>query len=192
MFNLRKYRPRRVEVRRNRPDIASPWRPLRNPTVLVSLGIALAFWMVGSGVAGLRERIVRYRPGQYVHEDVTSRVEFSYVNPVLVAEIQQRARDVAPRVYRAVPQPFAQIERELLALPEAVTVRLPQQLPRSITDHLDSGTITVLKKVHADYPEEYKRWVRLYVEHLHLAMTSKKLIILPHEEREKDVQVKER
>ena len=192
MFNLRKYRPRRVEVRRNRPDIASPWRPLRNPTVLVSLGIALAFWVVGSGVAGLRERIVRYRPGQYVHEDVTSRVEFSYMNPVLVAEIQQRARDVAPRVYRAVAHPFAQVERELLALPEAVTVRLPQQLPKSITDHLDSGTITVLKKVHADYPEEYKRWVRLYVEQLQLAMTSGKLIILPHEEREKDVQVKER
>src|SRR5688572_4647895 len=110
MFNLRKQRPRRAEVRRNRPDIGSPWRPLRDPVVLTSLGIALAFWLVASGVAGLRERIVRHRPGEYVHEDVTSRVEFSYMNPVLAAEIQQRARDRAPRVYRAVAQPFAEIE----------------------------------------------------------------------------------
>jgi cyclic-di-AMP phosphodiesterase PgpH len=160
--------------------------------MLASLGIALTFWLVGSGIASLRERIVRHRPGQYVHEDVTSRVAFAYVNPILVAEIQQRAREAAPRVYRAVAQPFAEVERQLLGLPEAVSMRLPQQLPKTITDNLDGGTITVLKRVHLEYPDDYKRWVRHYVGLLEQAAAAGKLVVLPHDERESDVEVKER
>ncbi|MGE5608859.1 MAG: HD family phosphohydrolase [Bacillota bacterium] len=187
MFRLRKYRARRAEIRRNRPDAAQVWHAIQEPEVRVSLAIVMAFWLVATAIALLREQVVRYRPDQYAHEDIVSRVSFSYNNPDRVAEIRQAAREAAPRIYRQRPGAFDQLERRLLALPEDVVRATAQPLPKDL-ESLNSAARTFLTQIYRDSPEDYKKWVRGYVTQLRDACRQRQLVVLPHEERETDLQ----
>ncbi len=149
--------------------------------------IVIGFWAVATGVATLRDRIVPYRPDEYVTDDVRSRVSFSYTNPDRVAELRQAARDAASRVYRSRPGAFDALERTLLALPDDVSGDA-QALPKEIADHLDSGSITLLKEIRRTSLDEYRKGVSEYVSQLRAACRELKLVVLPAEDREKELQ----
>jgi len=164
MFQIRKPRARRVEIRKNRPDITSLKDALTDGRFLSLVAVVAVFWLLAVMITLLREQVVRYRPDEYAHADVTSRVDFYYTNTERLVELQQAAREAAPRVYRAVPNPFAELQKTLLALPEDVTKLTPEQLPKSL--HLDGSTITALKQIAKETPEEYKKWVAAYIAKL--------------------------
>src|SRR4051794_36193647 len=166
MFQIRKPRARRVEIRKNRPDITSVKEALTDSRFMSLVAVVVIFWLCASFITLLREQVVRYRPDQYAHEDITSRVEFYFTNTERLVELQQAAREAAPRVYRPVANPFADLQRTLLALPEDVTRLTPEQLPKAL--RLDTSTITALRQI-AEKPqtvEEYKKWVAGYITKL--------------------------
>ena len=180
MFRIRKHRPRRVAIRKNRPDAAPLWHTLRTPAVMGAIAIALGFWIIASAVSTLRERVVRHRPDQYAHENIFSRVDFDYTDPQVVTRLKEAAREASPRVYRAADTCFDDLERTLLALPEQVVRLAPDQLPKEL--RLDGGTITALKQIHAQNKEQYPKWVRSYTDQLRAARDQGKLIVLPQDE----------
>src|SRR4030095_10683376 len=163
MFQIRKPRARRVEIRKNRPDITSVKEAISCSLFMSLVAVVVIFWLCASFITLLREQVVRYRPDQYAHEDITSRVEFYFTNTEWLVELQQAAREAAPRVYRPVANPFVDLQRTLLALPEDVKRLTPEQLPKSL--RFDTSTITALRQI-ADSPqtiEEYKKWVAGYI-----------------------------
>ncbi|MCY2955079.1 MAG: HDIG domain-containing protein [Planctomycetota bacterium] len=153
-----------------------------------SLVIVVAFWAVATTISMLREQIVRCRPDEYVNEDVCSRVSFSYTNPERVAEIRQAARDAASRVYRVKGGAFDALERRLVSLPEDVGGVVGQGLPKEVAEPMDSGSITLLKEIRRSSLEDYKKGVASYVNQLRGACRELKLVVLPVEEREKELQ----
>jgi hypothetical protein len=163
MFQIRKPRARRVEIRKNRPDITSLKDAVTDGRFLSLVAVVVMFWLCAAFITMLREQVVRYRLEDYAHGDITSRVDFYYTNTERLVELQQAAREAAPRVYRAVANPFADLQKTLLALPEDVTKLTPEQLSKSL--HLDGSTITALKQIASskDTAEEYKKWVAAYI-----------------------------
>src|SRR5437762_6051901 len=145
MFQIRKPRARRVEIRKNRPDITTVKEALTDSRFLSLVAVVVVFWLMAVLITMLREQVVRYRPDEYAQADITSRVEFYFTNTERLVELQQAAREAAPRVYRAVPNPFAELQKTLLALPEDVKALAPEQLPKTL--HLDGSTITALKQI---------------------------------------------
>src|SRR5205085_7595512 len=100
MFQIRKPRARRVEIRKNRPDITSLKEAVTDGRFLSLVAGVVVFWLLAVLISMLREQVVRYRVDEYAHEDITSRVEFYLTNTERLVELQQAARDAAPRVYR--------------------------------------------------------------------------------------------
>src|SRR5438132_7483381 len=180
MFQIRKPRARRVEIRKNRPDITTFKEAIADGRFLSLVAVVVVFWLLASFITLLREQVVRYRPDEYAHEDITSRVEFYFTNTERLVELQQAARDAAPRVYRAVANPFAHLQKTLLALPEDVTKLTPEQLPKTL--YLDGSTITALKQIAKETPEEYKKWVAAYVTKLTELRDKGNLIVLDVED----------
>jgi hypothetical protein len=180
MFQIRKLRARRVEIRKNRPDITSFREAVTDPRVLGLLAVVLVFWLLAVFITLLREQVVRYRPDQYAQQDINSRVEFYFTNTERLVELQQAARDAAPRVYRAVANPFADLQKTLLGLPEDVARLTPEQLPKTLK--LDGSSITALKKIHMETPEEYKKWVAAYIAKLLELRDKGNLIVLDQED----------
>jgi cyclic-di-AMP phosphodiesterase PgpH len=178
-------------IHRNRLDTAPFWQALRTPHRLRAIGIAAAFWVLACSITTLRERMVRVRPEQYVHEDVLSRVDFTAMDDEELLRLKQQARDAAPSVYRVgVADTLAAMESRLLVLPEDAANRLPGQ--SSSFPALDSGTVTALRQIHNESPEEYKGWVRKYIGDLRKARDQGRLVMLPLEDRLKDLQRLER
>src|SRR5438445_222793 len=56
----------------------------------------------------------------------------------------------------------------------------PEQLPKSL--HLDTSTITALKQISRETPEEYKKWVAAYIAKLTDARDKGNLIVLDPED----------
>ena len=140
MFQIRKPRARRVEIRKNRPDITSFKEAITDNRVIGLLAVVVVFWLAAVFITLLREQMVRHRPDEYAQQDIVSRVEFYYTNTERLVELQQAAREATPRVYRAVANPFAELQRTLLALPEDVTRLTAEQL-------LDSIAMTMEQKM---------------------------------------------
>jgi len=139
MFQIRKPRARRIEIRKNRPDITSIKEAVTDSRFLSLVAVVVAFWLLAVFITLLREQVVRFRPDEYAHEDITSRVEFYFTNTERLVELQQAAREAAPRVYRTVATPFADLQKTLAALPEDVKRLTPEQLPKTL--RLDTSTI---------------------------------------------------
>lgn len=175
-FSHRKHRPRRVEIRKNRPDLSSVWQNITTPQIRTAICTAAGFWLLATGITTLREQMVRYRPDQYAQEDILSRVEFRYINPERETELKQEASAAAARVYRASPKAFTELEAALLALPGDVSRLLPEQLPKEL--RLDSGAITKLKQIQVEGVDDYKKWVKTYVDSLRGLRDKGKLVIL--------------
>jgi cyclic-di-AMP phosphodiesterase PgpH len=180
MFRVRKYHPRRAEIRKNRPDLAPVWQTITRPQVLTSLGIALGFWMAIVAISTLRERMVRYRVGDYAQEDILSRVEFRYINAEREADLKKEARELAPRVYRADTGAFAKLETTLIGLPGKVTELHYEQL--SPEERLPAGVITQLKRIQIEGLDQYKKWVKAYIQELEALRDKGRLVVLSPEE----------
>jgi putative nucleotidyltransferase with HDIG domain len=182
MFQIRKPRARRVEIRKNRPDITSVKEAVTDGRFLSLVAVVVVFWIGAAFITMLREQVVRYRPDDFAHEDITSRVDFYFTNTERLVELQQAAREAAPRVYRPVANPFADLQKTLLALPEDVNRLTPEQLPKPL--RLDTSTITALKQIADSKPtgEEYKKWVAGYISKLTEARDRGDLIVLDPEE----------
>src|SRR5687768_4140576 len=128
-----KSRSRRVEIRKNRPDTARlDWDAMRASGALTSLGIALAFFVLASGILMLRREVVRYRPQQWIPHDIVSRVDFTYFDARRLADAKTEARERAARVYVSTGDPWDRLRQELVRLPDRVantpTDRLPGDL----------------------------------------------------------------
>ena len=193
MLKSRKLKGRRAEIRKNRPDLVPIWKDLSDSAAAGSIMVAVLFWLVASTITLMRDQMVQYRPGQYMHRDVVSRVTFESRDLKREAEIRQAAREMAARVYRRVELPFKDLESRLMALPQEVSTTLPEQIVRKYP--LDSGVITSLKKIAGapkDQPgniEDYKTWVANYIEQLRIARDKGVLVVLPRDQREAELRV---
>src|SRR5688572_30241813 len=150
-FWTRKSVSRREAIRKDRPDTtARKWEQLRASGVIVSLQIAALFWVAATGILMLRQDVVPYRPGQYAHHDIISRVDFTFMDKDQLAQAQRLARQNAPRVYMAVPDAWKPLEEKLLALPDLVAgVPTLNELSPELREVLDAGSFTPLKEIHA-------------------------------------------
>src|SRR5687767_2251398 len=142
-----KSRSRRVEIRKNRPDTPRlNWDAWRASGVLTSLGIALAFFVLASGILMMRQEVVRYRPNQWIPHDIVSRVDFSFSNPHLLAQRQREAAEREPRIYTSAGDSWEQLRRELLSLPDRVANAPTDKLPDDLAGVLDAGAATLLRQ----------------------------------------------
>src|SRR5688572_20554588 len=148
----RKSVSRREAIRKDRPDTpARRWEQLRASGVIVSLQIAAVFWVLGSGILMFRQDVVPYRPGQYAHHDIISRVDFTFMDKDQLAQAQRLARQNAPRVYTMTPDIWKPLEEKLLALPDLVAgVPTLNELSPELREVLDAGAFTPLKETHAN------------------------------------------
>src|SRR5687768_3579080 len=148
----RKSVSRREQIRKDRPDTtARKWEHLRSNGVIVSLQIAAIFWVAATGILMFRQDVVPYRPGQWAHHDIISRVDFTFMDRQQLAEAQRLARQNAPRVYTAVPDVWKPLEEKLLALPDLVAgVPTLNELSPELRDVLDAGAFTPLKEIHGN------------------------------------------
>ena len=197
-----KSRFRRAEIRKNRPDAA--WldiEAMRSSGVLASLGIAAVFFLAASAVLLMREQVVPYRPGQWIPHDVVSRVDFSYRHKDRLADLRRERRDAEPRVYQPLAQAqqgkgdaWANLRRELTALPDKVTDRDAGELPERLKTILDGGALTALRQYTSPAQRDvYTQKVNAFVDALqnrvvHAGTQQWKLIVLPKAERQKDLE----
>ena len=172
MSDLGKSRSRREGIRKNRPDATWPdWNGLRASGVLASLGIATAFFVVAWAILSMRQEVVPYRPGQWIPHDIVSRVDFNYRDKDLLAQTRWQRRESEPRVYRADPDAWTHLRRELLTLPDRVAdpaASAPGQLPNPLGAVLDSGAVTALRQyaTQKGNRDAYEQKVNAYVEAL--------------------------
>jgi putative nucleotidyltransferase with HDIG domain len=152
--------------------------------VIVSLQIAAVFWVAATGILMLRQDVVPYRPGQYAHHDIISRVDFTFMDKQQLAEAQRLARQNAPRVYTATPDVWKPLEEKLLALPDLVA-RVPtlNELSPELREVLDAGAFTPLKEIHANERRrtQYSKAIKDYIaalKNFDAAKPEKSLIIL--------------
>ena len=128
MFWSRKYGARRTEVRKNRPDRSgSLWSDLQAKGVTRSLAIAALFCLVASAIVLLREDAVPYRPGQYVPQDVLSRVDFAFTDVERLTQARKERREGEPRVYRYSTDAWAALQNAFLDLPERIATSPPRR-----------------------------------------------------------------
>lgn len=118
MFPFRKYGSRRAEIRKNLPMPPSHWkRRLMARDSLVSIAITVIFGFAAFGILTLRDDVVRYRPGQYVAQDIYSRTEFSYLDSDDLQKAQDIARQRTARIYAATDMPLLDLQKELAKTP---------------------------------------------------------------------------
>lgn len=192
-FMSRKSGARREQIRKERPDtVAARWEKLRENGVLVSLQIAAVFWVLTTATLMMRQDVVPYRPGQYAHHDIISRVDFVYMDKQRLADAQRMARQTAPHVYSQTTDAWNALEEKLLALPDRVSaVSSLDELPGELKHVLDSGTFTKLKEYRSkERRPDYVRLVKSYVaslRHFDPAHPEATLVVLSDEARQAEV-----
>ena len=176
---------RRAVIRDKCPDrFGSFWRDLRASGAFRSLGIAVVFCILAIGIVMLREDVVSYRPGQYVPQDILSRVDFTYRDRALLSKARQAARDSQPRVYKTNGEPWSELEKNLLELPERVAGKKFDDVDPSLRAALElegnTGALSELLLVASDAKEKqaYENQVREYIA----ALVRKDLLIIPEKE----------
>lgn len=180
MFWSRKYGARREKVRNKCPERAgTSWTELRARGVPGSVGLAALFALLATLIVLLREDSVAYKPGQYVPQDILSRVDFSFRDPEKLAEARKQMRDSQPRVYKQASDTWAQLQASLLELPDRVgnndLSRLPGNLEKLLrVDAGSEGVLNILRQYQApDRQPEYRRAVEGFVGEL------RGLVVLP-------------
>ena len=97
----------------------------------------------------LRQDVVPYRPGQYTHHDIISRVDFTFMDKQQLAQAQRLAPAERRRgSTRAVPDAWKPLEEKLLALPDLRGRRADARTSsaRELRKVLDAGSFTPLKE----------------------------------------------
>ena len=167
MFSwLRKSGPRREQIRKDRPDTTGKRiERLKSSGVLVSLQIAIVFFLGATAILLLREEVVPYRPGQFVHHDIVSRVDFEYMDQQRLADAQRKARQDEPNVYSEQPDAWKTLEEKLLAMPDRVAAASTvDELNAELRKVLDSGSFTLLKEYRNEINRaNYNKRVKGYI-----------------------------
>jgi putative nucleotidyltransferase with HDIG domain len=190
-----KSRSRREEIRKNRPDAARlDWEALRASGVTTSLGIAATFFVLATGILMLRQEVVRYRPNQWIPHDIVSRVDFNHFDGRRVSAAQAAAREREPRVYVAAGDPWEDLRRDLLALPDRVANAAADALPADLAGVLAGGSVTRLREYAADDDAraEYAERVNGFVDAVKQyrrrdGADTRRLLVLPEKERAVDI-----
>ncbi|HEY8665608.1 MAG TPA: HDIG domain-containing metalloprotein [Tepidisphaeraceae bacterium] len=187
MQSSRKSHSRRQEIRKNRPDMSrSRWQQMKADGSFASMAIAAIFVVVATCILSLREDVIPYRPGQFIPQDILSRVDFTFPNKELLNSLRQSARKNVPRVYGATQNPWHQLEDQLLELPDQMHGKTLEEVRQNLREkfHLDAGApfitdldnsaVTLLDQYsNKDKRPSYQAAVKQYIESL------QKLVILP-------------
>ena len=198
-----KSRSRRAEIRKNRPDAPRiDWQRWRESGALKALAVAAGFYACAVAILMLRQEVVPYRPDQWVPHDIVSRVSFNYFDHRQYAERQRQAREREPRVYRAAAggDVWAELEKGLLALPERVANVGGGELPAPLgAVFADPASIRLLTEAATDPRQRdlYAESVASFVTALREARVQdrgqpRKLLVLPHEQRQTDLRADRR
>jgi putative nucleotidyltransferase with HDIG domain len=190
-----KSRSRREEIRKNRPDAPRlDWEALRANGVVASLCVAAAFFVLATGILMLRRDVVRYRPNQWIPHDIVSRVDFTYFDARRLAAEQAAARERQPRVYVAASgDRWDALRRELLSLPDRAANTPVDALPPDLAGVFDAGSMTALRQYTAvarrpEYEERVNRFIEDLSKHrVQDGPATRRLILLPHEQRAADL-----
>jgi cyclic-di-AMP phosphodiesterase PgpH len=179
---------RREEIRRCRPEPRLVHR-LRTSNSRGSLAIALVFLIIASAILLLRQNVLSYRPGQYVAQDIVSRVDFAYHDNELLQRYRQQARDRVMHVFKSNGDVWSDIESKLRQLPDQMAGKTLDEIPdtlqkqfalqtQTVTTALDSGSLTAFDQFSADKRrKDYEASVKAYVDSL------RHLVILPPDQR---------
>lgn len=188
MLWSRKYGARRTEVRKNRPDLGGGFfNDLKAKGVMGSLGIAALFAVVAAAIIFLREDAVPYKPGQYVPQDIVSRVDFSYQDLDRLTEVRKQAREAEPRVYKSSGDAWEALRGALAELPDRLGDRDTVQIPPDLMTALqvtpeNDGVLNVFRQYQL--PERRKEF-QASVEEYIKALSG--LVVLPREQREREL-----
>ncbi len=173
---------RRSVIRDKCPErFGTFWHDLRASGAFKSLGIAVIFCILAIGIVMLREDVVSYRPGQYVPQDILSRVDFTYHDRALLGKARQDARDSQPRVYKANGEPWSELEKSLLDLPDRLAGKKFEDVDPSLSALLEldgnTGALSELLLIASDPKEKqaYENQVKEYIA----ALIRKDLLIVP-------------
>src|SRR3954453_7908143 len=173
MFWSRKYGARRTEVRKNRPDRGGDWyAELKAKGVIGSLVVAGVFALVASAIVMLREDAVPYKPGQYVPQDIISRVDFTFTDQERLAKAREAMKETEPHVFKANGDAWGDLETRLLELPERIGEKDVSQLPMKLATALQvaaggDGVLNVLRQYQApNQKPRYQKTVKDFVGEL--------------------------
>ncbi len=191
MFWSRKYGARRTEVRKKCPDRSTAgWiSDMRAKGVVGSLAVAAGFVIVVSAIVMLREDSVPYKPGQYVPQDILSRVDFAFRDQEKLIEAKKQKRDSQPRVYSKAPvDSWSALQTALLELPDHIGNSEISQLPGDLRTRLrldvgNEGVLNILRQYQL--PERkpaFARDVDRFLKDL------RGLILIPKPQRDEEVQ----
>ena len=176
---------RRGVIRDKCPDrFGSFWRDLRASGATWSLFWAVVFCALAIAIVMLREGVVPYRPGQYVPQDILSRVDFTFHDRSLLDKARRDARDSQPRVYKANGDFWGDLEKNLLDLPEHLAGKKLDEVDPPLRTALElegnTGALTEFLAIAADPKEKstYQKEVQEYVE----ALKAKDLVIVPEKD----------
>jgi putative nucleotidyltransferase with HDIG domain len=191
MFWSRKYGARRTEVRKNRPDLGGGlYSELKARGVIGSLGVAAVFCIAASAIVMLRDSAVAYKPGQYVPQDVLSRVDFTFTDQERLTKIRQEKRESQPHVYKANGKAWDDLQAAMSELPERVGDKDVSQLPGNLATALQvapgsDGILNILRQYQLPTQKpKYLKAVEDFVKDL------RPLIVLPTEQRDMELAAK--
>jgi putative nucleotidyltransferase with HDIG domain len=177
---------RRAAIRDKCPDrLGSWWRDLRASGALRSLGLAALFCGIAIAIVMRREDVVPYRPGQYVPQDIISRVDFTYTDKLQLNKVREDVRNSQPRIYRQNGDVWADLEKNLIDLPtQLATAKHVDEVNASLRTSLDldgnTGAFTEFVALASDPKEKqaYEAQVAEYVR----TLAEKDLAIIPETE----------
>ncbi|HEY1683116.1 MAG TPA: HDIG domain-containing protein, partial [Tepidisphaeraceae bacterium] len=188
--------PHREEIRRCRPEQRITTR-LRSAQTRGALAIAAVFLVLASAILMLRESVLSYRPGQYVAQDIISRVDFVYHDSEQLHHYREQARERITHVFKSNGDVWSDIESKLRQLPDDMAGKTIDEIPdslkkqfvlqtASVATALDSGTVTAFDQFTADKRrKDYEASVKAYVDSL------RHLVILPADQRAQELQRQE-
>ena len=189
---------RRSAIRENRHDYEARSASNELPThdLVPSLAIACLFWLAITSLLLLRKDVIPYRPGEYVPHDIVARVDFHFTDRALYDNLIKLKRESAPRAYRKIAgDPWEKIQNYLLALPDTVQGRAPNELDPPLRDILDSGAITELEQDSSGADrQQYDAVVKRYIAHAkkHVVADDQVLAIIRQSDRDQDSLLAER
>ena len=164
---------RRAVIRDKCPDrFGNFWHDLRASGATRSLVIAVAFCAIAISIVMLREDVVPYRLGQYVPQDILSRVDFTFHDKSQLDKARRDARDSQPRVYRTNGDFWGDLEKNLIGLPERFAGKKMDDVDPSLRMAMEldgnTGALTEMLAISADPHEKaiYEKEVRDYVANL--------------------------
>ena len=148
---LRKVGQRRDQIRTKRPDrLGKNLLEAYGEGHFASLWIAPLFFLIATSILMLRDEVTRYRPGQWLPSDITSRVSFAFKDPDRLEESRKLAREKARRVYSPTEDVWAKLRLSLLALPKSLAAAKPEELQSPLKEIIDAGSLARFQEYASD------------------------------------------